>query len=127
MKTIPVEEAVGTMLAHAITRIDPGKFKGVAFRVATLKNRHPLSKKPDCRLGEPSASRRNVSFGQFRAYSVPLFSHQIGRSGPTGGYASDWTDIRQTKLVVHFSVPKYIVVFIAATFWLQRKYCLRIL
>lgn len=32
MKRIPVERAVGTVLAHDITRILPGRFKGVAFR-----------------------------------------------------------------------------------------------
>ena len=31
-KTIPVSEAVGTVLAHDITEIRPGKFKGCAFR-----------------------------------------------------------------------------------------------
>lgn len=32
MKKIKVEEAVGTVLAHDITRIIPGKFKGVGFK-----------------------------------------------------------------------------------------------
>ena len=32
MKTIKVEDAVGTVLAHDITRIIPGKFKGVGFK-----------------------------------------------------------------------------------------------
>ena len=32
MKTIKVENAVGTVLAHDITRIVPGKFKGVGFK-----------------------------------------------------------------------------------------------
>ena len=32
MKKIRVEKAVGTVLAHDITRIIPGKFKGVAFK-----------------------------------------------------------------------------------------------
>ena len=32
MKKIPVERAVGTVLAHDITRILPGRFKGVAFK-----------------------------------------------------------------------------------------------
>lgn len=31
-KTVPVEEAVGTVLAHDITEIRPGQFKGAAFR-----------------------------------------------------------------------------------------------
>ena len=32
MKTIPVEDAVGKMLCHDITRIVPGSFKGRAFK-----------------------------------------------------------------------------------------------
>lgn len=32
MKTVPVAEAVGTVLAHDITEIRPGEFKGPAFR-----------------------------------------------------------------------------------------------
>jgi molybdenum cofactor synthesis domain-containing protein len=32
MKTIPVAQAVGTVLAHDITEIRPGEFKGCAFR-----------------------------------------------------------------------------------------------
>jgi molybdenum cofactor synthesis domain-containing protein len=32
VKTIPVKEAIGTVLAHDITEITPGKFKGRAFK-----------------------------------------------------------------------------------------------
>ena len=32
MKAIPVSQAVGTVLAHDITEIRPGAFKGAAFR-----------------------------------------------------------------------------------------------
>jgi len=32
LKIIPVEEAVGTLLAHDVTEIIPGKHKGPAFR-----------------------------------------------------------------------------------------------
>lgn len=32
MQTVPVEEAVGSVLCHDITRIVPGEFKGPAFR-----------------------------------------------------------------------------------------------
>jgi len=32
MKKIPVEKAIGTVLAHDITRIEPGRFKGRAFK-----------------------------------------------------------------------------------------------
>jgi hypothetical protein len=42
MKKIPVEEAIGTVLAHDITRIDPGKFKGVAFRKGHIMAREDI-------------------------------------------------------------------------------------
>ena len=32
MKTIPVQDAVGTVLCHDLTRIVPGEFKGRAFK-----------------------------------------------------------------------------------------------
>ena len=32
MKKVKVENAVGTVLVHDITRIVPGKFKGVGFK-----------------------------------------------------------------------------------------------
>lgn len=32
MKAIPVEQAVGTVLCHDLTRIVPGEHKGRAFR-----------------------------------------------------------------------------------------------
>jgi hypothetical protein len=32
MKKVKVENAVGTVLVHDITRIIPGKFKGVGFK-----------------------------------------------------------------------------------------------
>lgn len=44
-KTIPVEEAVGTVLAHDITEIRPGEFKGRAF-----KKGHIVRKEDICRL-----------------------------------------------------------------------------
>ena len=31
-RKIPVENSIGTVLAHDITRIVPGKFKGVGFK-----------------------------------------------------------------------------------------------
>lgn len=44
-KTIPVEEAVGTTLAHDMTQIIPGKFKGPAF-----KKGHKITAGDLCRL-----------------------------------------------------------------------------
>jgi molybdenum cofactor synthesis domain-containing protein len=44
-KTIPVQEAVGTVLAHDITEIRPGEFKGRAF-----KKGHIIRKEDVCHL-----------------------------------------------------------------------------
>jgi hypothetical protein len=44
-KTIPVQEAVGTVLAHDITEIRPGEFKGCAF-----KKGHIIKEEDVCRL-----------------------------------------------------------------------------
>ncbi|MBI4690408.1 MAG: molybdopterin-binding protein, partial [Nitrospirae bacterium] len=44
-KTIPVNEAVGTVLAHDITEIRPGEFKGRAF-----KKGHIIKKEDICHL-----------------------------------------------------------------------------
>lgn len=44
-RTIPVEKAVGTVLAHDITEIRPGEFKGTAF-----KKGHVLKEEDICRL-----------------------------------------------------------------------------
>ena len=44
-KTIPVDEAVGTTLAHDMTEIIPGKFKGPAF-----KKGHKVTSSDVCRL-----------------------------------------------------------------------------
>ncbi|MBI5203558.1 MAG: molybdopterin-binding protein [Nitrospirae bacterium] len=45
VKTIPVNEAVGTVLAHDITEIRPGEFKGRAFRKG-----HIIREKDVCHL-----------------------------------------------------------------------------
>lgn len=45
MKTVPVDEAVGTVLAHDITEIRPGDFKGRAFRKG-----HVIKKEDICHL-----------------------------------------------------------------------------
>ncbi|WP_028584782.1 molybdopterin-binding protein [Desulfogranum mediterraneum] len=43
MKAIPVEEAVGTVLCHDITRIVPGESKGPAFRRGHVVTDHDIS------------------------------------------------------------------------------------
>jgi len=45
MKTIPVDQAVGTVLAHDITEIRPGEFKGRAF-----KKGHVIREEDVCQL-----------------------------------------------------------------------------
>lgn len=45
MKTIPVEQAVGTVIAHDMTRVVPGKYKGPAFRKG-----HTVTENDVCRL-----------------------------------------------------------------------------
>ncbi len=45
MKTIPVDQAVGTVLAHDITEIRPGEFKGCAF-----KKGHVIREEDVCHL-----------------------------------------------------------------------------
>lgn len=42
-KTIPVKEAVGTVLAHDITEIIPGEFKGCAFRKGHVIRQEDIS------------------------------------------------------------------------------------
>jgi hypothetical protein len=45
MKTIPIQEAIGTVLAHDITEIRPGEFKGRAF-----KKGHVIRQEDICHL-----------------------------------------------------------------------------
>lgn len=44
-KTIPVDQAVGTAVAHDMTQVIPGKFKGPAF-----KKGHEITSGDLCRL-----------------------------------------------------------------------------
>ncbi|MBI5969120.1 MAG: molybdopterin-binding protein, partial [Deltaproteobacteria bacterium] len=44
LKKIELEEAVGMKLAHDITRIVPGKFKGVAFRRGRVVRKSDIPK-----------------------------------------------------------------------------------
>jgi hypothetical protein len=39
---IPIEEAVGTVLAHDMTEIRPGQFKGMAFKKGHLVKENDL-------------------------------------------------------------------------------------
>lgn len=57
-KTIPLKEAVGTVLAHDVTEIRPGEFKGAAFRKG-----HVIREQDIChlqRLGKENLSVLNI-------------------------------------------------------------------
>ena len=41
---IPLDKAVGTVLAHDITEIRPGQFKGAAFRKGTIIREEDIEK-----------------------------------------------------------------------------------
>ncbi len=63
LKTIPLEEAVGTILSHDITEIRPGKFKGPAFRKG-----HTVCEEEICHLQR---------LGKNRLYVVDLEKDEI--------------------------------------------------
>jgi len=90
MKKIPVEEVVGTILAHDLTRIDPGKFKGVAFKkghVVTLDD-IPLLK----RIGKENLYILEIGEGQLHEDDAAL------RIAPAiAGSHLIWTDPREGK------------------------------
>lgn len=62
-KTIPVETAVGTTLAHDMTQVIPGKYKGPAFRKG-----HKVTAGDVCRL---------MRMGKKRLYVLDLNENQI--------------------------------------------------
>lgn len=47
MKSVPVEEAVGMVLCHDLTKIVPGEFKGVAFKKGHVINEEDIPKMLD--------------------------------------------------------------------------------
>ncbi|SHG30365.1 molybdenum cofactor synthesis domain-containing protein [Desulfacinum infernum DSM 9756] len=63
IKVIPVEEAVGTQLAHDVTEIRPGEFKGPAFRKG-----HTVCGEDVCRLQK---------LGKNRLYVIELEEDEI--------------------------------------------------
>ncbi|MBZ4659854.1 MAG: molybdopterin binding domain protein [Desulfacinum sp.] len=63
IKVIPVEEAVGTQLAHDVTEIRPGEFKGPAFRKG-----HTVCDEDVCRLQK---------LGKNRLYVIELEEDEI--------------------------------------------------
>ena len=99
MKKIKVEEAVGSVLAHDVTRIVPGEFKGVAFKkghivkdqdIAELKkigknHLYVLALTPD-RLHEDDAAVRICAAicGEQIAWSEPVEGKSSMRSQTNG-------------------------------------------
>ncbi len=63
LKTIPLEEAVGNTLAHDITEIRPGEFKGPAFRKG-----HTVCEEEICHLQR---------LGKNRLYVIDLEKDEI--------------------------------------------------
>jgi molybdenum cofactor synthesis domain-containing protein len=62
-KTIPIDQAVGTNLAHDMTEIIPGKYKGPAF-----KKGHTVKPEDLCRL---------MRMGKNNLYVLDLKNHQV--------------------------------------------------
>lgn len=62
-KTIPIEQAVGTILAHDMTEIIPGKYKGPAF-----KKGHKVKSEDICRL---------MRMGKNKLYLLDLKKNQV--------------------------------------------------
>lgn len=90
MKKIPVEEAVGTILAHDLTRIDPGKFKSVAFKKGHVVTRDdiPLLK----RIGKENLYILEIDEDQLHEDNAAL------RIAPAiAGSHLTWTDPREGK------------------------------
>lgn len=51
-KTIPIEKAVGSMLAHDVTEIRKGEFKGPAFRKGHVVRAEGICRFPQCTFGK---------------------------------------------------------------------------
>ncbi len=62
-RTIPVDQAVGTTLAHDMTEIIPGEYKGPAF-----KKGHRVKAEDICRL---------IRMGKNNLYTIDLKENQI--------------------------------------------------
>ena len=64
MKTVPVNNAVGLVLAHDVTEIRPGEFKGRAF-----KKGHVVKKEDVCHLQR---------LGKERLFVLDISEDEIG-------------------------------------------------
>jgi len=92
MRKIKVENAIGTVLAHDITRIIPGKFKGVGFKKGHIvkKNDIPELKK----LGKNHIYVLNLSAGKLHEDDAALriaraiSGNRLHWTGPVEGKSS---------------------------------------
>ena len=97
LKKIPLAEAVGTQLAHDITEIRPGEFKGPAFRKG-----HTVCAEDVCRLQR---------LGKNQLYVIDLAPEEIHEdqaaailAGAMAGDGVVWEDApREGKIALHAS------------------------
>jgi hypothetical protein len=90
MKKINIEDAVGTVLAHDMTRIIPGEFKGVGFKKGHVIREEDI---PELlKIGKRSLYVLNLSNDQLHEDDAAL---RIARA-VTGKYL-EWTEPREGK------------------------------
>ncbi|MBU1569120.1 MAG: molybdopterin-binding protein [Proteobacteria bacterium] len=91
MKIINVEDAVGTVLAHDMTRIIPGKFKGVGFKKGHVVRKEDI---PELlKIGKRSLYVLNLSKNQIHEDDAAL---RIARA--VSGNNLEWTEPREGKI-----------------------------
>lgn len=91
MKIINVEDAVGTVLAHDMTRIIPGKFKGVGFKKGHVVRKEDI---PELlKIGKRSLYVLNLSKNQLHEDDAAL---RIARA--VSGNNLEWTEPREGKI-----------------------------
>ena len=91
MKIINVEDAVGTVLAHDMTRIIPGKFKGVGFKKGHVVRKEDI---PELlKIGKRSLYVLNLSKNQLHEDDAALI---IARA--VSGNNLEWTEPREGKI-----------------------------
>ena len=108
LKKIKLEDAVGTRLAHDITEIRPGEFKGAAFRKG-----HEVCNEDICHLQK---------LGKNHLYLIDLAEDEIHENqaaailaGGLAGDGIDWEDNpREGKIGLHAAVDGLLTVDAAA-------------
>jgi molybdopterin biosynthesis enzyme len=108
LKKVPVQKAVGTRLAHDITEIRPGEFKGAAF-----KKGHTVCDDDICRLQK---------LGKNHLYLVDLEEDEIHENQAAkilanglAGVGIDWQDDpKEGKITLHAAIDGIISINIAS-------------